>query len=80
MKLLNDYILVDIFDEEETTKSGIIVNKRSIEGYRKGKVLETSCTEVPTGAVVLFRKFSDDTYKYERLQWFVKFKDLLCIE
>lgn len=90
IKPLGNRVLIKMKEQEDTTKSGIILTSNSQENYKIAEVIEVGLGEirdgkreemyVKKGDNVIITKFSGSEIKYEGIEYLIlKQEDILAI-
>lgn len=90
IKPLGNRVLIKMKEQEDTTKSGIILTSNSQENYKIAEVIEVGLGEIRNGKRedmyvkkgdnVIVTKFSGSEIKYEGVEYLIlKQEDILAI-
>lgn len=86
LKPINNKIILKVKENEEKTKSGIIINNNNKENQKIGEIIaisneiEKENSDIKYGKKIIFEKFSANEIIYNQVQYFIlDIKDVLAI-
>jgi co-chaperonin GroES (HSP10) len=72
IKPINSYILIKVCDEEETTKSGLIISNNNERNIKKGLVVEiNSKSELKKGNIIFFNISDTECVNYKKEKYYL---------